>query len=1065
MVIVNNVSFTEAPLSEAESSLWMFQQLFPDMGASNIGFFVRFAERVSLSPLRQAARWVVQRHRMLGSFVITHGDHPVRLFREPGQCRGHIEAVTTTSDCLEPDLRQFAARAFDLARDELIRFALFELPDGQQVVAVAAHHLVFDAMSILIVAHDLAGAYESFAVRAAEPLAPPAFVNEPAALAPSSAGLSSWRAKPSKANPEAMHLDAVNYSVRDATFHGARYDVTFTPEAADAVRRLRHHTRASDNAILLAGYLLALHRHGAERDLVTGVHFNLRRPYHQPVVGHYITTLPLKTRIEPEYAFRDLVRAVQASSLIALRHRGAAYETILSRLNRKDYDWQAPLFRHTFTFIPTASGSIPRHNQINEIHRIDTGFSRFDIEFVVTPWGDEFDLQIAYRSDFHDLEFIRRLSDRYQSLLISAANNPGQQVSRLPMATVHDRVIALSNQSDIRWSGPDSVPGMISTQAHLRPHATALMSSDGQWTYRDLFGVAAELSRQLADHGVGPGTVVGVEAAHDPVVAAAALAAWKLGAAYLPLSPDHPGARLAFQLHDARAVALVVRSGTDWRLDQWRGPLVEIPPGWTAARSHGEQFCGFETDPDSLAYVIYTSGSTGKPKAVGVTHANLSNLIRGFAQFLQFDHRMAMLWLTTFIFDISALELFLPLAQGGRVVAAPHPTRIDPDSLIQLISRAGVDVVQATPTMWRLIIGHGSPPDLSGRQLLCGGEPLTPALARQLMGTGGRLINAYGPTETTIWSTACRVIQETGELAPSVGRPIANTRIAIVDRQGNDCPVGIIGEVLIGGAGVAAGYISNRDLTRQRFVRHGRIGRAYRTGDLGYWRPDGQIQLLGRADLQVKINGHRIELGEVEAILAEYPGVEAAAVVRGSTVGRGDFLRAFVVGPGLGEPDVGSLWDFASRRLPEYALPGAITVVDQLPTGPTGKVDYRSLEIRAEISPPTLPVASAVAPAHGDVIIESLVAMWRQLCCSSQLDQDSNLFLSGGNSLSAVSIVRWAKEEYAIDLPYSEIFKQPTPRLLARALRERGAPGACPAKCAPGTVVHPQSGDTVLTAA
>jgi acyl-coenzyme A synthetase/AMP-(fatty) acid ligase len=422
---------------------------------------------------------------------------------------------------------------------------------------------------------------------------------------------------------------------------------------------------------------------------------------------------------------------------------------------------------------------------------------------------------------------------------------------------------------------------------------------------------------------------------------------------------------------------------------------------------------------------------------VQITHRNLANVVRHFGSKLEFRPGKKMLWLTTLAFDISALELLVPLSCGGTVVVADDRAQTRPERLVEIIKEFGVDVVQATPTTWRMISGLERV-DLAGRWLLCGGEPITGALARRLLATGGRLVNVYGPTETTIWSTVEPIRQQALPGNPTVGQPIANTTIAVMDEFGADCPVDVVGEVVIGGAGVGAGYLGRTDLTTERFIRHEKIGRAYRTGDMGRWCPDGRLALHGRMDRQVKVHGGRVELDEVESVLKSHPRVDAAAVLLQHPGELAEALAAFVVP--AGEVTTEDLWSHAARHLPSYAVPSIMTLVTALPASPAGKTDYARLAVWAVV--PRQPAAAltnqpAAADNPTDEVTAWLVEQWRDVLDNPAIHADSNLFLSGGQSLLAISITDQVRKRYDVELPYLAIFQNPTPRRLAAEVKDR----------------------------
>jgi amino acid adenylation domain-containing protein len=1032
------------PLDEREEALWMLQRLFPEDGIPNVAMAVYLTGRVDPGLLRKAALLVLQRHAMLRSLVSIQDGRPYRVIRSPAEVSAQIDLRSSTPASLDADIRETARRPFDLKHDELTRFTLFDLPDAAQVLLVVFHHLVIDAMSAFLVLNDLAASYESFASAGVAPATwqTTTVIHQVPEPAPES--VQYWNERLAGLRAGGMLLHSTDYTSAAASFAGGRYLRIMSASVPDAVRRLRKYTRASDNIVLLAGYLALLLRHGASSDLVVGLPLNLRTRELATAVGYYIGMVPLMVRATPRTTFAELVEETLTSFIEAMEHRELSYEGMIRRFDRDDYDWQNPIFRHMFNFLATLAQGATPHRWATKAHQVDSGYSRYDLEFMVGSDERGYQLQVAYRRDLHDESFVRRLADRYEVLLASAADDPGCEIGRLPMATHHDKVVDLANRTAVRWRGPQTVPAMVSAQISGRPGDIAIASPAGTISYQGLGQLAGRINARLAADSVISGDIVAVAVGRGPASAAAILAAWRAGAAYLPLDPAHPTERLRYQLSDAGATALVAETETIRRLAGAARVLIPTEEILSAAcasdeAGHAEAAQARELDPERTAYVIYTSGSTGKPKAVQITHRNLANVVRHFGNKLEFRSGKKMLWLTTLAFDISALELLVPLSCGGTVVVADDKAQPRPERLIEIIKEFGVDVVQATPTTWRMIAGLGRV-DLTGRWLLCGGEPLSSALARRLFATGGRLINVYGPTETTIWSTAETVRQEALAGVPTVGQPIANTVIAVVDEFGADCPVDVVGEVVIGGAGVGAGYLGRADLTAERFIRHDKVGRAYCTGDLGRWCPDGRLALHGRMDRQVKVHGGRVELDEVESVLKSHPSVEAAAVLLQQPGQLAEALAAFVVPDGEVTPE--DLWSHAARHLPSYAVPSNITLTAALPTSPSGKTDYVQLAALAagRQQPAAAPTNQPAADDNlTDEVTAWLIEKWRDLLDDPTIHADSNLFVSGGQSLLAISITDQVRKRYDVDLPDLAIFENPTPRGLAAEVKARQA--------------------------
>ncbi|MFD4907673.1 non-ribosomal peptide synthetase, partial [Kitasatospora purpeofusca] len=585
---------------------------------------------------------------------------------------------------------------------------------------------------------------------------------------------------------------------------------------------------------------------------------------------------------------------------------------------------------------------------------------------------------------------------------------------------------------------------LVREHASAAPDALAVVAGEERLTYRELLRRADRLAGELTSAGIGRDDLVGLHLARTADLPAALLAVHAVGAGYLPLDPGYPAERLAFVLADSGAALLLA--------DREPAPEVAaaapavLRPGGTAAEAASDAGAGSGADAGRLAYVLYTSGSTGRPKGVEIGHRALVNLLTSFAARLGSGPRDVWLGLTSLSFDISALELLLPLTTGGRLVLAPDGLAVDGPGLRALVEREGVTHVQATPSGWRVLLGAGPLP--SGLTGLVGGEALPLPLARQLRAGTDRLFNVYGPTETTVWST-CAELPEAPE-AVRIGRPIANTRALVLDRRRRPLPIGVPGELHLGGDGLAEGYLGRPELTAERFVDDpfGAPGdRLYRTGDLVAWSPDGELEFLGRIDDQVKIRGHRIELGEVEAALLTHPAVaEAAAAVHREEAAPGDgagghddepFVAGYLV-PAAGQaaPDPAELRSFLQRLLPGAAVPQRFLVLDRLPLTPNGKLDRRALPVPpVPVEAPAVPGAEAEAEAE-DEVLAAVLGVWSEVLRLPGLGPEDDLFDLGGHSLTIIQITARIRDLLGVELDFDVFFATPTPRGIAAAVRE-----------------------------
>ncbi|WP_078896381.1 non-ribosomal peptide synthetase [Streptomyces sp. NRRL S-495] len=1027
----------ETGANRKEHAQWLLHRLTSGRSGSNIPIAFRVPGALDPKALREAVEALIARHAALRTVFFEEAGELRRSESPPGRTTVGATPLAFDEDTLDQVLAEFATEAFDLTRGPLLRVGHGRSPSGFSVVCLVAHHIVFDGVSAGILLSELTDLYDRFTTPGADAAEPPEESPRFTDPEPERADLDHWLDRLRAVDPAGMRLTTAGDPDAEL-FAGGRVDHTLGPEAVAAVRTLGRTLRAPDSTVLLAAYYLLLHRHGAAADLVVGVPTDSRRgPARDRAVGFHVNTLPVRIGIEPELGFGHLATRTRDAFLTGLRHSGASSEWILPELGLTHSDWSAPLFRHMFSFLPTASsertvGGLP----IVPIE-VRTGLSRLDLELTVRAGAEGFGTTLVFRRQAHTEAGARALLERYERLLVAAAADVLAPLDRLPIAPAWELgAVAAANDTARTDSGPDTVLGAVLRQIALTPEAVAVQDGAEQVRYAELGSWATGLRELLAGAGVRAGDVVALALPRGARLAAAVLACWSLGAAYLPVDAAQPAARLEGQLREAAPRVLLAEPG---------GTDLPVPPGCRVLRPEDGADRADRTDlpepcaPADRCYLIFTSGSTGRPKAVEVSHANLANLVRDFAGRVLGPGATA-LWSTTFTFDISALELFVPLASGGRVVVAPPRAQHDPEALLALVEEHAVGVVQATPTAWRRILPLAGD-RLAGRVLISGGEPLPASLARELTARGGRVLNAYGPTEVTIWATVAEVGDTDGGTV-SIGTPLANTVARVADAHGEELPLGCAGELWLGGAQVATGYLDRPELTAERFVRHPVDGRMYRTGDLARRERDGSLVLLGRTDRQIKLRGHRIELGEVEAVVEALPGVEAAAAVLDGDPSA-DGLIAVYVRTADPQGIADRIWAFARENLPPYALPGRISVVEEFPETANGKVDHKAL---ATVAHRAVPPAPGGAPADGAEStdgaesaagagpVDELVRLWREVLGDDRLDAASNFFLNGGNSLTAAMLILDIRDTFDVELPLDVIFEAATPNELAEAL-------------------------------
>ncbi|ETK35217.1 non-ribosomal peptide synthetase [Microbispora sp. ATCC PTA-5024] len=999
------------PASFAQQGMWMAER----MGAGtayHMPLALRFDGDLDVSALLAACGDVVARHPVLATTVEETGDG-LRLVPAAEPSVTLADPADPSPEAIDRLVREESARGFDLEKGPLARFTLVRTGAERHLLLVVAHHLVFDGMSKDILVRDLARYYEArTGGRPPEPVTPLSFAEAAAAEHERVAeALPAARAFWSAAEPGETVLPGLR---RTARRYGPGEEAGADGELGRDAAEVARAAGATTFEALLAAVHALLFRYGAERPVVA-IDVTTRGPETRDHIGPFVNELPVSSRPAAGQPFRDLVEAIRGDLRELYRFREVPPARALG------LPAGAP---------PPVSISYRRREALPVIPGLDLsadlmmfgGGVRNPLHIQAVDGPDGLAVVQRYDPAALDRDAAVRFADALRTLLRHAAADPGVPLGALDVLPEAERrrLLVEWNATAAGHPAEATLPAMVAEQVRARPDAVAVTYDGRSLTYAGLDAAADRLAARLREAGVGRGDLVALHVSRSAALPVCLLAVHRAGAAYLPLDPRHPAERLAMIVDDARPRLLLSAEAPPGGL---RVPvlLVDEEP-LPAGDAPGPAAEPVTVEPGEVAYVIYTSGSTGRPKGVEVEHRNLANLLLAMRDRLESGSDDVWLALTSPAFDISALELYLPLVTGGRVVVAPDGAVRRPEALARLVADEGVTHVQATPSVWRLLLPGG----IGGVTALTGGEALPPRLAAELRERCDRVVNVYGPTETTIWST----FGDVGEPV-TIGRPIDNTQIYLLDEAMRPVPLGVAGELCIGGAGVARGYLGRPGLTADRFAPdpYGPPGsRLYRTGDLARYRPDGEIEFLGRRDGQVKLLGHRIELGEIEARLLDHPDVRACAVAVAGDPGD-ERLVAYVVPSAGAAVDAGALTAHLSRTLPPAMLPGAYVPLDALPLNPVGKLD------RAALPAPSGAVASPgdlrpePARAAPDDVAEEVRRIWREvldLADDHEIDLDDDLFDLGGHSLTITQITARIRESIGVDVSLDVFFEDPT---------------------------------------
>ncbi|UOZ02729.1 non-ribosomal peptide synthetase [Amycolatopsis sp. WQ 127309] len=1038
-----------APLSFAQHRLWFLDQLEPGGTDYVIPLGWELSGVVDAGALRAALTEVAHRHHTLRTTFPTDGGEPVQVVAPPGPVP--FTVLEAEDGDLDGVLAGFVAEPFDLGTGPVWRALLVRTGPRRSVFALTIHHIVADAWSAAVFADEIGRAYRAaveghapapadlpiqytdFARWERDRLSGPA-LDEPLAY---------WRDR--LTGTEVLDLPADRPRPAATETAGASLEFTLPAETAVGLRALARAEGATLFMVVLAGLQAVLARYTGQVDITVGTPVARRaRPETEPLIGMFVNTLVLRTDVGGDPAFTALLGRVRDTTLGAYEHQDVPFERLVEEL-RPDRDLtRTPLFQVSLSVDNTPALRLRLPGLTLADHPLTTDRAKYDLALAFTDNAEEFSGVISYRTALFDARRIERLGEHLRTFFAGVVADPGARLSAIPLLTEAERRTVVEEWGTGPAERPEAAerPGWIhrvlSKHAQERPDAVAVRAADGATlSFRELVDRAERLAGHLRDRGAGPEDVVGICLTRRPETIVALLAVRRAGAAYLPLDPGHPAERLAATLADARAAILLTDTAHATDLGaRVRADVVDVDDPATARAIAGHAPAGDPGGhPESLAYVIYTSGSTGTPKGVQVTHRGLANYLAWAAGAYPFPRAGGAVLHSSPAFDMTVTSIFLPLLAGRPVQLAEEGA--DPAGLLPA---PGAALVKLTPTHLKVLAGTSPAGVVFPPAVIVGGEDLPAAAATQVLAglpPGGYLVNEYGPTETVVG--CCVHTLPAGAVAGPgsvpIGRPIAGTRVHVLDAAMSPCPIGVAGELYIGGAGVARGYRDRPGPTAERFVPDPfGSGRLYRTGDSCRWSPDGHLEYLGRTDFQVKIRGHRVEPGEIEATLLAQPGVAEAVVVAREDTPDDRRLVAYLV-PGADPLDLPALRARLTSSLPGYLVPSAFVVLPALPLSGSGKVDRRALPAPDTARPD---LGRGPVPPRG--LLEELVAdIWSDVLGVDVVGVFDDFFALGGHSLLATQVVARLARTSGREVPLRLLFEAPT--VAGMAQRLSGADG------------------------
>ena len=1042
--IAERVDVKVFPMSSAQEGLWFLDQLESGSAAYNIPVVSRLRRLLDVEALQRSLNAIVQRHEALCTTFRLREGHPVQVIDPsltiplPMVDLRSLPEAEREAQALRMATEE-AQRPFDLTQGPLVRATVLQLGAEEDVLLLTMHHIVCDKWSVGVLLRELATLYEAFSAGLPSPLPelPIQYADFAAWQRESLQGdilaehLSYWKQQLAGC-PAGLDLPTDRPRLQMPTSQGSTHRFTLSKALTDGLKELSRQQGATLYMTLVAAFQTLLHRYTGRDDLLIGtVTAGRTRVGTEALIGLFENTLALRTDLSGNPTFGELLGRVCKIILEAQGHQELPFEHLVKELRPERQVGQNPLFQVSLTLEPSLP-DLPSEWTPTQME-IETGTSKFDLSLYLEDRTEGLLGRFTYSTDLFDETTIMRMAGHWQMLLEGVVADPTQRIATLSLLTdaeLHQQLVEW-NTTRAAYPADTCVHQLFEAQVERTPEAVAVVFQGEQLTYRQLNQRANQLAHYLRELGVGPGMLVGlcVERSLDMVVGL--LGIFKAGGAYVPLDPSFPSERLAFMLDDAQAPVLVTQQHLAAYLPTRGTKVVCLDTDQAVLALRSETNLLPTVTSADLAYVIYTSGSTGRPKGVQIIHRAVVNLLFSMREQPGLGAEDTLLAVTTLSFDIAALELFLPLVIGARVIVASRDVVVDGMALMETLTRTCTTVMQATPVTWRLLLTAG----WQGNHLLkilCGGEALPLELAQLLLPKVASLWNLYGPTETTIWSSACEI--KPGKEPISIGRPIANTQIYLLDGHLQPVPVGVPGELFIGGDGLARGYLNRPELTAERFIPHPFSdesgARLYRTGDLARYRVDGTIEHLGRLDFQVKIRGFRIELGEIETVLGQHPAVRQAVVVAREDVPGDKRLVAYLVLRGKQTETVEDLKDHVMKQLPAYMVPSAYMLMDALPLTPNGKIDRRALPTPE----PSRSTAKDTYVAPTLPLHCQLVQIWEDLLGVRPIGIKDNFFDLGGHSLLAALLIDRIAQVCGKKLPLSTLFAGATIEHLATAL-------------------------------